>query len=220
MRIKEHLTNLKKILTIIVFIIAILIGSLSSYLIVSSSYKSLIDRRTQADRNKNTLNELSLLISQNQKLIANRNSLEEEVEQLKTTYSATRLVRQNIDDYVLLLGDEPAKGNGVILTIDIDLAPFWFIDIVNDLFDLGAEAIEINGVRYTPKTSIIKDMDSDIVVNNKKIQKPYILKIVGETNLLYKGLTNKSGLVEKLKLNFPNKEDKIILITKEDMYLN
>lgn len=102
-------------------------------------------------------------------------------------------------------GTTPVKGSGLVITIE-EYMPVLYIDIiniVNELWAAGAEAIAINNYRitgYTPIYYAEDDYTMFITVNNVKVEYPIIIKAIGNPNNLEKGLTIPGGIMDNLAL--------------------
>lgn len=68
--------------------------------------------------------------------------------------------------------------------------------IVNQLKFEGAKAISINGQRIVNTTSIIS-IENTMLVNNKRITNPFIIKAIGSKDLLNNSMQN--GYLYNLK---------------------
>jgi len=201
--------SFKTFITIIIFF-SIIIGLLLGYLLISSYQSQILKDKTVLNRYNEVFDELNLLVAQNQELITHNETLEEEVSKLKTTYTANKLAEDNIKNYELLLGKRDALGPGIFININLNLASYWLVDILNELFTLGAEAVEINNIRIVPSTSIQQDLeDNQILINNTKIISPYEIKILGNPNILYKGISNNTSVLKKLEQSFPSSKNQI-----------
>ena len=100
-----------------------------------------------------------------------------------------------------ILGLTEVQGEGIILTVSDGVAPSSALSvsdyivhdetlrlIVNYLFNSGAEAISINGERIVSATSI-SCVGSTIKVNDEKVTSPFEIKVIGNSNDLYGGVT-------------------------------
>jgi len=213
MRINKHQNTFGHILKLIIpigFILAIFVGALVGYMYIFLFHEEMFEGENEFSKNKQSIAELDLSIGQNKEYIEQYKKLQSDVDSLKSTYSANQLIRDNIADFELILGNRSAIGPGILLTIDIDLAQYWIIDIINELYDLGAEVIGVNDLFLTPQTSIQYDYESNnIYLNNKELEKPYVFKVIGNPNILLKGVTSNTGLLQNLYSNFPGKENLI-----------
>lgn len=144
--------------------------------------------------------------------------LQEEIQNLDAAYrellaqseeetSALRTMTDDINKLRLISGITPVTGPGITVTITGD-APLYFldlVDLVNELWATGAEAISINDHRVTLQTSIAEDSDSFsfyITVDGEKLLFPIIVKAIGDPHTLEKGLTFTGGLIDIWKTQF------------------
>ncbi|MDK2821879.1 MAG: hypothetical protein PWP31_1844 [Clostridia bacterium] len=110
---------------------------------------------------------------------------------------------ENLERLQMSSGIVPVEGPGVTVTITGD-APLLYldlVDLVNELWASGAEAIAINEHRITTLTPIAdKENGSSIyiTVNNEKLLYPIVIKAIGDPHTLEKGLTFTGGLIENL----------------------
>lgn len=117
------------------------------------------------------------------------------------------LVQSVIDDLErlkLVSGLVPVKGPGISITITEDNPILYLdlVDLVNELWASGAEAIAINDHRIiatTPITSEHSESTSYLAVNGERLLFPIIIKAIGDPHTLEKGLTFSGGLLENLQ---------------------
>ncbi|PKM77642.1 MAG: hypothetical protein CVU90_06055 [Firmicutes bacterium HGW-Firmicutes-15] len=86
-------------------------------------------------------------------------------------------------------GDDPNAG----LVHDLDI-----LNIVNDMRASGAEAICVNNERITAMSEI-RCAGTTILVNWNKIAPPFVIKAIGNQQLLESGLSIRGGFLEGLK---------------------
>lgn len=102
-------------------------------------------------------------------------------------------------------GTTALKGPGLTITIENSM-PILYIDIINiinELWAAGAEAISINGHRITFHSMIFyteEEYNMSITVNNLKLEYPIIIRAIGDPNNLEKGLTIPGGIMDNLAL--------------------
>src|SRR5690606_17140428 len=92
-------------------------------------------------------------------------------------------------------------GVEVIFSGDTPLLYLDLVDIINELWASGAEAISVNEERITASTSFyFTETDSGIFLtaNDKVVNYPVSIKAVGNANMLEKGLTFPGGIVDNL----------------------
>lgn len=160
-----------------------------------------------------TIDNLSIIainLSQNNQQLENElNSLQNELttlqEKVNSGSSLTTSVESNINTLSAAIGTEAVQGEGVSITIttDSNLLYYDLIDLINELFVTGAEAVSINDVRITDNTLISEVYDIDhysIVINGNPLLSPVVIKAVGDPATLEKGLTYSGGIIDNLNI--------------------
>lgn len=163
--------------------------------------------------------ELLKLKAKNQELGWELEEKEEELENMRLSALSLGNDEYNLDklkNYEYLLGLTDVEGDGIVVTLaDNDkfdtsnsFASLYLSDslvhdgnlvsIVNELKAAGAEAISINDKRVTENTAITC-AGNVIQVNGEKVGSPFVIKAIGNKDLLYGELTKKNGTVYKLK---------------------
>ncbi|KNZ68620.1 hypothetical protein Tfer_2794 [Thermincola ferriacetica] len=127
--------------------------------------------------------------------------LESSVSEEKTLAETMQI---EIDKLNIANGLSPVEGPGIILIIPENNSDAFFyqnmIDIINELWNAGAEAVAVNGIRVTNHTSILPaDEFSGILVNGTKITYPYEVSAIGEPSTLNNGISIPQGIVENLR---------------------
>ncbi len=113
----------------------------------------------------------------------------------------------------IILGLTDVRGDGIIIEV-ADGNPESFLatinpsnvlvhyndllNLVNELNNAGAEAIEINGQRIV-NTSSITCEGTVIKVNGEKIGSPFVIKAIGSQGLLYGSITRAGSYIELIK---------------------
>ena len=95
------------------------------------------------------------------------------------------------------------KGPGVTVTItgDAPLLYFDLVDLVNELWASGAEAIAVNNHRINAYSAIGEENDGPrnyITVDGQRLLYPIVIKAIGDPQTLDKGLTFTGGLIDNL----------------------
>lgn len=102
----------------------------------------------------------------------------------------------------VIAGTVPVNGPGIKITITVDSNLYYrdLIELVNELWVSGAEAISINEYRIESNTMISEARDEHdrtvITVNNKALLSPVIIKAIGDPDTLDKGLTFTGGIID------------------------
>lgn len=135
-----------------------------------------------------------------------------------------------------LLGNTEVSGKGIIITLDdnrevsadevLNISSYLvhyndLIEIVNELFNTGAEAVSINNQRIVSTTGIM--CDGNIVrINGEMVGVPITIKAIGLPNVLYYQLIRTGGYLERMKSDgvkvFVEQSDNITIPKFEGVY--
>lgn len=112
---------------------------------------------------------------------------------------------EELDKLSIVTGATKLEGPGLVITIE-KYMPILYIDvinIINELWAAGAEAISVNEHRITANTAIFYAEDAhamSITVNDKMLEYPIVIQAIGNANNLEKGLTIPGGIIDNLAL--------------------
>lgn len=127
--------------------------------------------------------------------------LEQSADESKTIFEAMTMEQQKL---AVAVSSIPVEGPGLVITVpENDQNYFGYqdiIDIVNELWNAGAEAISVNGERVSSITAFTPaDELSTIMLNGRKLSYPYIIEAIGEPEALEKGISIPSGIIDNLR---------------------
>lgn len=139
-------------------------------------------------------------------------SLREKIANVKNNDNATAGIQEELRKSNMAAGLVPVEGPGIVVTLNDSPRPLQadedpnaliihdkdILRIVNELKASGAEAIAINDERITAMSEI-RCAGSTILVNTNKIGPPFVIKAIGDPQMLESGLSIKGGIVEELK---------------------
>ncbi|MFA5880783.1 MAG: DUF881 domain-containing protein [Eubacteriales bacterium] len=130
-----------------------------------------------------------------------RKLLEQSASQNKTALEAMAMEQQKLN---IALGTVPVEGPGLIITVPENSENYFgsqdTIDIINELWNAGAEAVSVNGWRISNNTFFLPTNElSTIIMNDQKISYPYVIKAIGQPVALDKGISIPSGIIDNLK---------------------
>ncbi len=158
----------------------------------------------------------------------NKQALEAELAALKSELAESQALVENgeslfatmssrIANLQIVLGDTAVQGPGLVIQITGEsyLMYYDLIDIVNERFVSGAEAVSINDTRFTSRTQISEQArfnevfdettqtyesvsHSVITVDGEELLYPIIIKAVGNAQTLAKGLDYPGGIIDNL----------------------
>lgn len=163
-----------------------------------------------------------------------------ELEQLRAqvaTNNAGDLQKQEqITKINKLLGNTEVKGKGIIITLDdnrevsadevLNISSYLvhyndLMEIVNELFNTGAEAVSINNQRIVSTTGIMCD-GNIIRINGEMVGVPVTIKAIGLPNVMYYQLIRSGGYLESMQNDgvsvFVEQSDNITIPKYEGVY--
>lgn len=148
--------------------------------------------------------------SQNEK----RDKLEKEIQVLSQEYrtlmdqaalgqDSYSNVQKDMNKMRLINGLLPATGPGITVTLGGDSAVLAMdvVDLINELWTSGAEAISVNEHRIIATTPIAQVEDTYsyyTAINGERIYYPIIIRAIGDPHTLEKGLTFTGGIIDNL----------------------
>ncbi len=170
---------------------------------------------------------------------AERGELEQQVGSLRDRVAALRAIAvagedglrtlgQEVDRLRVLAGFTILRGPGVVLEIrdstrtlgaseDANDVLVHYTDLqalVNEMWAAGAEAVAINGERFTTASSI-KCVGTTVLVNQRRMTSPFRLEAVGDPASLEAYLLRADGAVASLRaFGFPvpvNRSERLVL---------
>ncbi|HAA90087.1 MAG: Uncharacterized protein XD63_1369 [Thermoanaerobacterales bacterium 50_218] len=168
---------------------------------------------------QNFLNDLTLqktedLVMMLKKLHDKRSGLEKELQELNRQ---TQIFQKDVSEGAVLaenlrhelkrleiaLGLVPVKGPGITITITTEspLVYLDLVDILNELWASGAEAIAINDQRITSWTKIYWDKNTfSLTINDQELLYPCTIKAIGDPGQLEAGLRLVGGVLDDLAI--------------------
>jgi uncharacterized protein YlxW (UPF0749 family) len=157
---------------------------------------ALIGRDARAD----VFREIKILKTTNEKLTDEIKDLEDQLVKTADNEKAIEGVRQEIEKYRILTGKVNVDGPGIIFTISGDIRAIWLTDIVNELFDAGAEAISVNGIRLTDTTNGFDTIpNGQILLNGSILKAPFTISAIGERTVLQEALEQPHGILQRMQ---------------------
>ena len=146
--------------------------------------------------------------------LRNLENAQKELEQVRveaTQNDATAETKeQELKENKMLLGTTDVVGDGVEVvlqdaaeqnsSIGLSYQLIHYSDIqrvVNELKNAGAEAIEINGQRIVPSSSITCE-GNIIKINGERVGSPFVIRAIGSQSLLYGGLSRVGSILDAI----------------------
>jgi len=120
--------------------------------------------------------------------------------------SLEETIEQRIEALEAIIGAKAVIGPGLRISIEENgtLMYYDLIDMANELFAAGAEAIAINDIRYTAQTMLGETSADDgrylPTINGSILEYPIIITAIGAPSTLEAGLTYPGGIIESLNM--------------------
>jgi uncharacterized protein YlxW (UPF0749 family) len=92
------------------------------------------------------------------------------------------------------------RGPGIAVHIDGPFDDRALSDLVNELRNAGAEAIAVNDARVGPRTWFGPASERAITIDGTRVVGPWTVRAVGDTDVLFVGLTRTGGIVGQFEL--------------------
>jgi uncharacterized protein YlxW (UPF0749 family) len=109
----------------------------------------------------------------------------------------------------ILIGTVPATGPGLTMTLEdaaIGLAPETMLDVINELRNAGAEAIEVRGGQGDPNVAVRVGVDTwvggtpgALVVDGKTLNPPYTVVAIGDPPTLAAAMNIPGGAMDSVE---------------------
>ncbi|MEK7673509.1 MAG: DUF881 domain-containing protein [Patescibacteria group bacterium] len=181
---------------------------------IQSSTFSNANEEFLRDNQSNIFQEIKILRDKNEDLKNEVQDLESTFESLKDQNMALKTVEEEIEKYTKLTGSAPITGPGIEITISGVITTPWMIDLVNEFFNSGAEAVAINGIRIVNQSMGFDTLpQGQIFLNGSILTGPYTFTVIGESATLEAILKAPGGIFDRLKVALP--EIKIETLQKE-----
>ncbi|MCL2496047.1 MAG: DUF881 domain-containing protein [Clostridiales bacterium] len=151
------------------------------------------------------------LMDRRGKLQEEINGMEYDLWEIENSFSSGSSLASTIETRINTLqtaiGAYPVCGSGISVSITSEssqLIAYDLIDIINELFVSGAEAVSINNQRITVHTQIA-DLDGGygnfrIVVNGETLLSPVVIRAIGDPSTLEIGLMYSGGIIDALRI--------------------
>ncbi len=127
--------------------------------------------------------------------------------------AALELARERAQSEGILSGRLPAEGPGVEISIldpDGRLAAAQLFNVLEELRNAGAEAIELNGVRLVTSSWFV-DRDGVIVVDDQELSSPYRWTAIGDPATISPALEIPGGAFATVR----NKGARVTLLSQD-----
>lgn len=195
-----------------IILTSVVIGILISY--QYQSYQKVSALISNRDSTTSFFEEIDIVLRTNQNLKEEIEELGEENQQYSDQAQAAEALSKEIESMKKLAGYTNIRGPGVVVEIDKPVDLVWFIDLTNELFSMGAEAVSINGIRLVDSNMSFYSLPGDqIILNGVLLNSPYKIEGIGDPETMMRVLSQGGGIIVRLRSAFP--EHSIDLESKE-----
>lgn len=182
----------------------------------------VIQFRTQTKIQRTILSEpatnqamiINSLYDSNVELRKQVDDLEQQIEQYDRSNVRSDLttMASELNRLRVVTGLSEATGPGVQLRTGAKLTGEDVRDLINELRNAGAEALDVNEQRVVAQTPVVGD--SGIVsVNGQPLQAPYVFRAVGQPDTIDRALLRQGGVLAIVENAYP---DAIFTVSKLD----
>jgi len=118
-----------------------------------------------------------------------------------TSAEALEQAQKRVDTLGILAGTVGAEGPGITLRIadpDNQVTGPVILDLIQELRDGGAEVIDVGGVRVVA-SSFVGDSGGRITIDGTPIERPFVIKAIGDSKTLASAMSIPGGIVESVR---------------------
>ena len=181
---------------IIVFITSLIVG-----IMIFSQYKTYknIGLNEIREPESNLFRVINVYLKTNKELKTEAEKLENEISDYENEYSHLQLFEKNLEHNELLAGDVKAQGSGIKFTLTKSVNTLGLVDLTNELWNVGAEVVAVNGLRITENQSGFADIGEMVTLNGIPLNAPLIIESIGDSAAIVKALEQSGGIISRLQ---------------------
>jgi uncharacterized protein YlxW (UPF0749 family) len=188
-----------------IFLVSCLFGALSIL-----QYQSLMNQKNELKEN-NPIREIRLLTEGNKEMRDDIQETRENIKDLKTEEQITQNIIKKTQEAQYFSGKETPNNNGSIqLLVEGEITQKYLMELLNILWNVGAENISINNMNLSYKNAGIETAGGQVLLGSTPLSSPYFFEIFGDTKNLLHILNPKSGALENFQ-----KEDILITLSEK-----
>lgn len=163
--------------------------------------EALLNRETTST---NLFAEIQMLKRTSEELQTEKDSLEKQLQESSDAAKTTEKITEEVSKYELLAGVTEVQGPGIKISFQdgFTVPLFWLVDLVNDLWSAGAEAIAVNNIRITNTTWGLTEISGHLLLNGTTIQKPLVITAIGNTEAIAGTLSQATGFIERFTTQY------------------
>ncbi len=103
----------------------------------------------------------------------------------------------------IFAAEGPARGPGVTVLVDGAFDERALADLVNELRNAGAEAVDVNRIRVGPRTWFGTGIDRVLTVDGAPVAGPLAVRALGAPEVIRVALTRTGGILAQFGLFYP-----------------
>lgn len=149
---------------------------------------------------------LSELQTREDTLRQDKSDLQTQLSQLQDSVSqqqaADKAAKQAQEQAEINAGVVAVHGQGVVMTVwdsDGALNATQFVMALGELRNAGAEALALNGMRLTARSSFVTASDGSVSVDGTRISSPYMWQIIGASDTISTALQIQAGSADQMR---------------------
>ncbi len=137
--------------------------------------------------------------------------IEEYKNEKESDAQTAQLLETELEQLNEVLGKTDVEGEGIVIQLidkggsqlseDVQVENITSTDllqIINELFSAGAEAVSLNGHRIISMSAVYEIGTEFLKVNGDKISSPYVINAIGNPDYLKSAVSGKGGGVDQL----------------------
>jgi uncharacterized protein YlxW (UPF0749 family) len=181
-----------------------LTGMLLGFLVITqgryfTSYVESIGR----DSNENIFRKIQVLKTGNDELEEEIKDLKIQLQDLSDQTMAIQSIENEIEKNKIIAGNVEIFGPGLEIQIETEISGIWFIDLINEFFAAGAQAISINNIRLVDSVVGFDTLpNGQVMINNIILKPPYKFEVIGDKSTLRVAIESQHGIIDKMKTTF------------------
>jgi uncharacterized protein YlxW (UPF0749 family) len=154
----------------------------------------------------------------NKSLLVEISSLEETYEKTKDSSRSIQALEDEIRKFSMITGGKSIHGPGIRITVPKGADVTTLIDLFNELYNSGAEAVSLNGVRLTGNSFGLDTIpNGQILLRGNILESPYVFLAIGESGTMEASLRQTGGFLRRFEKDHPGRTLKIEKRERVDM---
>jgi len=179
-------------------------GMLLGFLVITQSrYFTSYVESIGRDSSENIFRKIQVLKTSNDELEEEIQILNDQLAELSDQTSAIQSIKNEIEKDKMISGDIEIFGPGLEIQIETEFSDIWFIDLTNELFAAGAQAIAINNIRLVDSVVGFDALpNGQVMLNSIILNPPYKFEVIGDKSTIQVAIENPHGIIDKMKTTF------------------